>query len=236
MRRAPRGSGVRLVLPREGTPALTTLALLNLAVFLAWQVALSAGGPFPSLMALVFTTDLDLVRYGLVWTLLGSAISHVNIHHLLFNMLAMWVFGRDVERVVGSAGFLHLYIAGGIVASLGHVAYNAISGDVVPALGASGSVMAIAVVSAMLFPNRLLLLFFFIPMRQITAVTMFVLLDVFGLISPSRGVIAHAAHLGGAVYGLLYYRYRLRHYLEARLKAWRRQRDTPTSPWDHPTA
>lgn len=231
---------IRIDVPASPTPALGWLTALNIGVFVMWQVAYGLIGDVgAALMSTAFTTSADLVLSGAVWTLLGSAISHASFEHLFFNLFAMWLFGRDVERVVGSWGFVHLYVAGGVVASLGHVLFNLWSGIPVPALGASGSVMAIAVVSAMLYPNRLLLLFFFIPMRQITAVGLFVLMDLFGLLSPGRDAIAHGAHLGGALYGWLYYRHRLRHYLADQLATWRRQRARrggQGSPWDHPMA
>lgn len=230
---------VRVDIPEGPTPALRWITAINLAVFALWQLAITAEPWAESLMATVFTVDADLVRGGAVWTLLGSAFSHYAFGHLFFNLYAMWLFGRDVELVVGSRGFVHLYVAGGIAASLGHVAFNLATGEVVPALGASGSVMAIAMVSALLFPNRLLLVLLLLPMRQITAVGLFVLADLIGMLSPRPDTIAHAAHLGGALYGFLYYRHRLRHYLQERQAAWRaaRRRKTPQgSPWDHPVA
>ncbi len=230
---------VRVTIPRGSTPALMGLTVVNLVVFGLWQVALTLGGPLPDLMATFFTTSDTLVMSGFVWTLLGSAFSHLSPPHLFLNMLALWVFGRDVERVVGTRGMLHLYVAGGILASLGHVAYNLATGVTVPALGASGSVMAIAVVSALLFPNRLLLVMFILPMRQITAVGLFILLDLFGMISPGADTVAHAAHLGGALYGWLYYRRQLAHYLAAQIAQWRQARHLDpedVSRWNHPVA
>jgi len=119
------------------------------------------------------------------------------------------VFGGAVHRVVGNGVFVHLYVVGAVLASLGHVVYGAVTGDLVPALGASGAIMTIAVVYAALFPKRILMLNFFIPVPAGLAVAGYIALDLFGLVG-GRGGIAHAAHLGGALYGVLFWLFWLR--------------------------
>jgi membrane associated rhomboid family serine protease len=178
--------------------ALYVFVALNVAVFAAWQVL----GP-DSLMAEHFLVSPSHVFSGRVWTLLTSALSHASVEHMAFNLFALWVFGRNVEVVTGWLGMVHLYVAGGIVASIGHVAWGLATGDGTPALGASGSVMAVAVVYAVLFPWERLLLFFILPIPAFVAVGLYVGLDLFGLFDPTSS-IAHAAHLGGALYGAIY--------------------------------
>jgi membrane associated rhomboid family serine protease len=213
--------------------------VVNAAVFLAWQVAALwseadpvAGSHALELMARNFLVSTPGIEHGDVWTLLTSAFSHNAFGHLFLNMLALWVFGQDVERVVGPRAFLHLYVAGGILASIGHVLYGVATGSAMPALGASGAVMAVAVVAAYLFPGRMLLLFFVIPLPQFLAVALFLLLDVFGVVAPNGDTVAHAAHLGGALYGWLYWHVSLRPWLLEQLEA--AQRRTYGSVWDHP--
>lgn len=225
----------RVELPIEPLRALPTLLALNVGVFVLWQIAIASGAT--GFMESNFLVSGASVRSGRVWTLLTSAFSHNIVPHLAFNMLALWVFGADVERVVGARGFWHLYVVGGILASLGHVAYGLATGTPTPALGASGSVMAVAVVAAMLFPRRLLLLFFVIPMPQFMAVGLFILLDVVGALSPGADMVAHAAHLGGALYGAIYVRWHLRGYLQERLRAVRPDlhgRRARPDIWTHP--
>jgi len=178
---------------------LWILIALNVAVFILWhQVGTSRSG-------LRFMMDHFLVSGanvadGRVWTLLTSCFSHRDATHLLVNMLVLWVFGRDILGIIGPAQFIRLYIVGGILASIGHVAISMMTLDPSPALGASGSVMAIAVIFASLFPRRTLLLNFFIPVPAALAVAGYIALDVFGAFQGSTG-IAHGAHLGGAAYG-----------------------------------
>ena len=193
------------VQPQPPRPAVKVLIAINVAVYVAWQL-LGRDGPIMADHFLVSSAHLGALRF---WTLVTSAFSHVAPEHLLFNLFALWVFGRHVEGVIGSRGLVNLYLAGGVVASLGHVAFNIASGDPTPALGASGAVMAIAVVFALLFPRVKLLLFFLIPMPAIAAVGLFVLLVVVVVVSGGSS-IAHAAHLGGVIYGGIYYRFHIR--------------------------
>ena len=129
--------------------------------------------------------------------------------HLAFNMFGLYIFGRPVARALGTGHLLHLYVVGAIMASLGHVAFGLATGDATPALGASGAVMALAVVFAALHPDTTILVGFFLPMPAWAAVAGFILLDVVGTFSPGSS-IAHAAHLGGAAYGLLFWYIKLR--------------------------
>lgn len=198
-------------LPRTRTsnapPILIVLIAVNVAVFLAWHTLRDGSEP-STFMIDHFLVSLHAVdgehgfRY---WTLLTSAFSHIDAAHLVFNLLSLWVFGRDVAAVLGAGRFLHLYVVGGILASFGHVLFQGLTGAVEPALGASGSIMAIAVVFAAMFPQRRLLLQFLIPVPAALAVALYVLLDLIGAVSGSGTHIAHAAHLGGAAYGLFYW-------------------------------
>jgi membrane associated rhomboid family serine protease len=200
------------------TPAVDALIVINLAVYVAWQVALLGwGGDGVHWMERHFTISwTGLYKYRL-WTLLTNAFSHQNTIHLLMNMLALRVFGQDVERMVGASGFVRLYLSGGLVAALGHLAYTAATRPI-PALGASGSVMAIAMVSALMFPTRWLLVLF-IPVPAIVAMVGFIATDLIGLLTPGGSPIAHAAHLAGAAWGALWWRYRARSWVLERMRA-----------------
>ncbi len=203
----------------EGTPTvLWVLIALNVAVYIGWQLAVRDGvdGPAMTWMAEHFLVSSTSVGAGRVWTLLTTAFSHITPTHLFVNLLALWVFGRDVHQVAGNLGFAHLYVAGALAASVGHVAVSVATGNATPALGASGSVMAIAVVYAALFPKRILLLGFFIPVPAAIAVLLYIVADVAGLFGGARTGIAHAAHLGGAFYGFFYWLFWLRPRLRPR--------------------
>lgn len=187
---------------------LYVLMGINVVVYVLWQLAqrqLPQSGAALDLMAAHFTVSLAHMQQGYVWTLLTSEFSHIDPMHLAFNMLGIWVFGKAVHRVLGDLLFVHLYVVGAVLASLGHVIYQYLTGSPAPALGASGAVMAIAVVYAACFPKNKLLVFFVIPMPAAIAVAGFILLDLFGAVGQANSGIAHAAHLGGALYGLLFW-------------------------------
>jgi membrane associated rhomboid family serine protease len=209
---------VRVEVAPTSRRALRALIALNVLVFVIWHLAVLGGDAAMLWMQANFLVSPAHLANGWLWTLLTSAISHTSLSHLAFNLWALWLFGRDVEDVVGARGFVHLYVAGAVMSSLGHVLYSLATGSNVPALGASGAVMAVAVVAALLYPRRMLLLFFVVPMTQLQAVGAFVLMDLFGMFSPTPDLIAHAAHLGGSLYGLLYFRYRVNAYFSARVR------------------
>ena len=132
------------------------------------------------------------------WTLLTSMFLHGSPAHLLFNMYALFIFGGLIEQRIGTSRFLGVYLFAGLFAG---VLYSVFSS--VPALGASGAIMAVLGLAIMLLPDLQVLFFFVIPMSLRTAGIIFAAIDIFGLFNPGSG-IAHLAHLGGLFVGLVY--------------------------------
>ena len=122
--------------------------------------------------------------------------------HLIFNMLVLWMFGSEVEKVLGQKKFLTLYFTAGIFAGICCCIFT----PKTPILGASGAIFAIEVAFAMYFPNSMVIFYFF-PIRAKYLVMIFASITVFNCITPRGGNIAHFAHLGGLVYGFLFVRY-----------------------------
>lgn len=179
------------------------LIALNVLVFVGWQTF-----DLRPFMAQHFLVSADAVAEYRVWTLLTSEFSHADATHLIFNMFGLWVFGRAIGQVRGASEVLRLYLFGAVIASAAHVLFLLFSGDNTPALGASGAVMAMAAYYGGMFPDRTLLVGFILPLPAAAAVALFILIDVFGLaILQDKSPIAHAAHLGGAAFGLLYYQF-----------------------------
>lgn len=184
---------------------LKGLIAVNLGVYLAWLFARDQPEAL-DFMAANFLVSLAHLRAGHVWTVLTAEFSHMDINHFIFNMLALWVFGRSTAEVLGPWRFLQLYVVGAIISSAGFLAYQAMTGGDAPSLGASGAVMAIAVVFAAMFPDTRLLIFGIVPASAPVVVAGYTVLDLLGLARTGDG-IAHAAHLGGAAYGLAYWLY-----------------------------
>lgn len=172
------------------------LIVANVIVFLAWQVA-------PRwFMAAHFTVSwAGVVGHGYVWTLFTSAFSQLGLWHLLWNMLFLHWFGPDLETIYGGRNFLALYLTAALACSLAHLGYEHAWGSDIPALGASGSVMAVTVMTAMFFPHRRMLFMFFIPLPLWVMAGIMIVGDLSGAASGAYGV-AHAGHLGGTAAGI----------------------------------
>lgn len=125
--------------------------------------------------------------------------------HLIFNILGLWMFGSEVERILGVRRFLTLYFTAGIFAGICCCVFTPWT----PILGASGAIFAIEVAFAMYFPNATVIFYFF-PMKAKYLVMIFAGITIFNCIIPRDGNIAHFAHLGGLVYGFLFVRYSYR--------------------------
>lgn len=139
------------------------------------------------------------------WGLITSIFAHYDIWHILFNMLFLYVAGRMFEQLFDQKRLLYTYLLGGIFGGLLEV----IAHSIFPALGifsnivvgASGSIMAIFIAIAFYRPNLTVSLFGVIPIRIIFLALVFILKDLLSL-SSADGV-AHFAHLGGAILGLI---------------------------------
>ncbi|WP_241544368.1 rhomboid family intramembrane serine protease, partial [Xanthomonas translucens] len=147
-----------------------------------------------------------------IWQLLTYGFLHGGFSHLLFNMLALYMFGGPLEQTWGNKRFLTYYLV--CVAGAGLcqvlVGWWAVSngGDPYPTLGASGGVFGLLLAFGMLFPNqRVMLLFPPIPMKARTFVIVFGALELIMGFTGWQPGVAHFAHLGGMLFGWLLIRY-----------------------------
>jgi len=143
----------------------------------------------------------------LPWQLVSYAFLHGGVGHLFFNMLGLWMFGSELERVWGQQRYWQFLLAGVLTAALAQLLITALAGSRVPTVGASGALYALLLAFGMLFPNRVIMpLFPPIPMKARTFVIVFGALELLlGLMDV--GGVAHFAHLGGMVGGFLMIRY-----------------------------
>jgi membrane associated rhomboid family serine protease len=141
------------------------------------------------------------------WQVLTYAFLHGDGFHLFFNMLGLWMFGSELERLWGPRRYLMFLLAGVLAAAAAQLLVSALVGWRDPTVGASGGLFALLLAYGMLFPNRVIMpLFPPIPMKARTFVIVFGVLELVLGLSGSRGV-AHFAHLGGMVGGFLMIRY-----------------------------
>jgi membrane associated rhomboid family serine protease len=179
-------------------PATKTLLLVCVAMFCLDQ-----------LVPLVRPFALFPVSSGLFWPwqLLTYAFLHGDGFHLFFNMLGLWMFGSELERLWGPRRYLAFLLAGVLAAAVAQLLVSLVMGWRDPTVGASGGLFALLLAYGMLFPNRVIMpLFPPIPMKARTFVIVFGVLELVLGLSGARGV-AHFAHLGGMVGGFFMIRY-----------------------------
>jgi membrane associated rhomboid family serine protease len=150
-----------------------------------------------------------LAQPWLWWQYLTAGFAHspLRSEHILFNMLALFFLGRDVERVYGPKEFLRLYLVMVVFAS---VAWNVANLAVhtpgwVGAYGASGALAGVVVLFALNFPRATILLFFVLPMPAWLFGVLAVGMDIYGAMHADGSNVAYSMHLAGASFALLYY-------------------------------
>jgi len=124
--------------------------------------------------------------------------------HLLFNMLTLWMFGTEIEEMWGTRRFVRFYFFAGAASGLLSL-LTVISPMtwLTPVIGASGAILALLTVYALMFPNRQILLFFLVPVNVLIAVAIFGAVSLFGSMQ-GWGNVSHLTHLGGILFGVLY--------------------------------
>jgi membrane associated rhomboid family serine protease len=136
-----------------------------------------------------------------LWQLLTYSALHANLTHLTFNMLGLFMFGTEVERVLGARKILMLYAASVACGGFAQLFIDLkLAGDAYPAIGASAGVFGVLVAYALIFPRRrVVLLFPPIPMPAWLFATGYALLELLLGMSREAPGVAHFAHLGGMV-------------------------------------
>jgi membrane associated rhomboid family serine protease len=181
-------------------PITQALLLINVAAFC---IDLFLGPWFTRLLAL-----WPIGSGFLPWQVVSYAFLHGSAMHLFFNMLGLWMFGGDLERLWGPKRYLQFYFASVLTAAATQLLIAALSGASYPTVGASGGLFGLLLAFGMMFPNRIIMpLFPPIPMKAKYFVAIFGGLELLlGVFNSSDGV-AHFAHLGGMLGGFLMIRY-----------------------------
>jgi membrane associated rhomboid family serine protease len=142
------------------------------------------------------------------WQVVTYAFLHGGTLHLFFNMLGLWMFGSELERLWGPKRFMQFFAASVVVAALTQLLVQWVIGKPSVTVGASGGLFGLLLAYGMLFPNRTIMpLFPPIPMKAKVYVAVFGgLALLMGVMGTGDGV-AHFAHLGGMLGGYLMIRY-----------------------------
>ncbi|MBR6943520.1 MAG: rhomboid family intramembrane serine protease [Fibrobacter sp.] len=186
---------------------LQVLLLANAAVFViaffGRGVEVNFGAGYGSLTDYISYFGAFMPRVPLeLWRYVTYMFIHVDFMHFFFNMLMLWMFGSEVAEWMGTRHFTSMYFFCGIFAALFSFGMCLLGLTNNPIIGASGALMGIFVAYYKFFPDRMILMFFIIPMRIKHAMWVMIALDIF--FANSGDMIAHFAHLGGVVAGFIY--------------------------------
>ena len=203
-------------------PVVKNLLIINVLLYLATFTMNRFHIDLTDYLGLHFFLASDFKPYQLITYM----FMHGNFEHLFFNMFALWMFGNTLENIWGSKRFLWFYMLCGIGAGLcqevvQYIQYatslaqydsvNLGGGQVIPmasylnlmnTVGASGAIDGLLLAFGMMFPNAMIYLYFFVPIKAKWFVIGYAVIElVSGFIG--GGNVAHFAHLGGMLFGLI---------------------------------
>jgi membrane associated rhomboid family serine protease len=220
-------SGLTIVGPGAITPAVRAIIVANVAIYLITFLL-----PEP-VVALLGLTPRDVVGRGWLWQPVTYLFVHEprGLFHILFNMLALWMFGVELERRWGTVAFVKYYFIAGVGAGV-CVLLTALlpfestrAAYAIPTIGASGAIFGLLLAWAMVFPNRTILFMLIFPLPARVFALIMGAIAFLGATS-AAGPVSHVAHLGGMVIGWFYLKgpHNLRLELQYRLARWRMER------------
>jgi membrane associated rhomboid family serine protease len=191
-----------LTLGGPATRAVKNIIIANVAVFV---LQIFAGRIMPGTLEYYFGLKPSLITHEfMIWQFATYMFLHGGIFHILFNMLMLFMFGSDLERVWGTRRFIQYYFVTGIGAGL----CSWIVGIQSPAItiGASGAIYGLLLAYGLTYPNRTVLFFFLFPIKMKWMVLILGAIAFLSSVGGSGDGIAHVAHLGGMLVGYAYLR------------------------------
>jgi membrane associated rhomboid family serine protease len=181
------------------------LVVINVLVYAAQRFL--SYNVITSLLAL----NIMNVLGGDVWQFFTYMFAHGNFNHLLFNMLALFLFGYQVEREMGSSEFLLYYLVCGVFAgALSFLFYLFTGANYVFLLGASGAIFAVQLAFAVLRPDAIIYFWGIIPLRAPVMVLGATAIELGSTLIGSSSNVAHLTHLFGFAIGWFYFVIRFR--------------------------
>lgn len=194
-----------------GKSMVNYLIGVNVAVFVAGMFLNSGRAPVDPLTEKLMVSAETLTQPWMLWQLLTAGFAHHGIFHILFNMLSLWMLGRQVEARYGAMEFLRIYLVSVVLGSLAFAAreYFFVSPkDWHSGLGASGAVTTIVMLFVLNNPKQMLLLFMVVPVPAWVVGVLLIGLNLLGFAAPEGTnvqQIAYDVHLAGAAFGATYF-------------------------------
>ena len=182
------------------TPVIKKLIIITAAAFLLQMVVDYRINFYLGLVPLLVWKKFFL------WQLFTYVFLHGDVSHILFNLLALWMFGGELENYWGSRKFLFYFLFCGIGAGICTVIFSPY--QMIPVIGASGAIYGILLAFGWLFPNRLIYIYFLFPIPAKYFVLIYGFLEfIYFSRGGTGGGVAHLTHLGGLLFGLIYMGY-----------------------------
>ncbi len=179
------------------------LILVTSAAFLATNIPqILFGWTFPMYWLALYPADV--AHRFFLWEPFTYIFMHGSLWHIFFNMLALWMFGSDLENAWGGRKFLQYYLLTGVGAGLFSVLLQPSSR--IPTVGCSGAIFGVLLAYGVLFPNRQILLMFLVPISAKWFVIVFGVIEFYLSLAEPGSSVSHVAHLGGMLVGYLYLR------------------------------
>ena len=148
--------------------------------------------------------DCPCVTNGAIWQPITAIFMHANFSHLFFNMYALYIFGKPLEKKWGSTKFVFFYLTVGVLANIASVILFILSGTTISLLGASGAVFGVLLAFGVYFSETRLLLFFIIPLKVKWCILLYAIIELASEIGSFNDGIAHITHLFGFLFAFLY--------------------------------
>jgi membrane associated rhomboid family serine protease len=187
-------------------PVIKGLLIANVGVFVVTMFlgSFRIGEYSVELLLTRFFALIPLGEGFLIWQLFTYMFMHAGFSHLFFNMFALWMFGMELENTWGSRKFFIYYIICGLGAGIANLLLAPLFTIPGPTIGASGAIYGVLLAFGMLFPDRLIFLYFFVPVKAKYFVGFYMILEFVTVGLGGSDGVAHFAHLGGAFVGFLY--------------------------------
>lgn len=195
----------QLVFGGPMTPMVKALLIATTAVFVLTAIpALTPAGGDASAYIQTYLGMTPALFWGQLtaWMPFTYLFLHSGIFHILFNMLALWMFGGEVENVLGSSRFLIYYFFCGVGAGLLVAILQ--PGLPIPTVGASGAIYGVMLAYGLFFPERILYFYMVIPIKAKYFVMIIGAIVFFSSFTSAGDGVSHIAHLGGLVFGFIY--------------------------------
>jgi len=186
-------------------PVCKTIIIVNAAVFLFGQ--LTHIEDFSR--AYFEASPENTLRHYRLWQLLTATFLHADIWHLLWNMWFLWIVGREMESLYGSRDFLAFYLGAAIFSTGAWVVLDSIAGGQHHMVGASGAIMAVAMLYTLYYPRREVMLLF-IPMPMWVMLAIFLIYPLLPVLNGNTTQVAIESHLAGAGFAFAFKQFDLR--------------------------